>query len=87
MCKWGDDVIISLKIPADLSHTGEVHWKEVKIDACIAPIVDALQKSGIDMRWSCCGHGKTIGHIDLQDGRILVLEDKEWIKKMGYDGC
>ena len=76
MCKWGDDVIISLKIPADLSHTGEVYWKSTKVDACIANIVQALQDANIDMRGSCCGHGKNQGFIDLQDGRTLILEEK-----------
>ena len=79
MCKWDTTTPLWLKIPADLSSTGEVKWKEVKIDSCIADIVDALQTSGIDMRGSCCGHRKSKGHIDLQDGRILVLEDEEWL--------
>ena len=44
---------VNVKIPADLSHTGKAYWKDAKIDACIADIVDALQASGIDMR-GCC---------------------------------
>jgi hypothetical protein len=45
----------------------------VPIDACIAPIVKALQGGGIDMEWSCCGHGKKPGEIKLTDGRILKI--------------
>ncbi|MCK4760213.1 MAG: hypothetical protein KAT69_09185 [Candidatus Aminicenantes bacterium] len=47
----------------------------VKIDKCIAPIVEALQKGGIDMRGSCCGHGKGPGRIDLQDGRTIQISN------------
>lgn len=64
---------VNVKIPADLSSTGSDKWKMAKIDACISDIVEALQISGIDMRGSCCGHGKTHGHIHLQDGRIVVI--------------
>lgn len=73
---------VYVKIPADLSCSGEAHWKEAQVDACIAPLVQALQLSGVDMRGSCCGHGKGPGHIELQDGRgLLVLspgENKAW---------
>jgi len=44
------------------------------IDACIASLVRALQEAGINMRGSCCGHGKKDGWIELQDGRILVIK-------------
>jgi hypothetical protein len=73
MCKWGTDVLVRVKIPADLSHTGATYWREMGIDACIAPLVKALQAGGIDMRGSCCGHGKGPGNIHLQDGRQLVV--------------
>ncbi|MHA1952283.1 MAG: hypothetical protein ACW987_20795 [Candidatus Thorarchaeota archaeon] len=49
----------------------------MKIDSCIAPIVNALQMGGINMRGSCCGHGKSEGYIELQDGRyIFILPDR-----------
>ena len=73
MCQWGDTVLVATKVPADLSCTRQEKWKESRIDRCIAPIVEALQKSGIDMRASCCGHGKAEGRIHLQDGRILLI--------------
>ena len=74
MCKEGDTVPVKVKIPADLSCTGKEHWAIRQIDRCIAPIVKALQKGGIDMRGSCCGHGKMDGYIHLQDGRILIIK-------------
>ena len=73
MCEWGNTVKLSLKTPADLSSTGEDKWRDWDIDACIAPIVKALQDAGIDMRASCCGHGKTLGSIVLADGRELLI--------------
>lgn len=77
MCEQGAYKLVGVKIPADLSFNGKGHWKEAKIDACIAPIVEALQKGGIDMRGSCCGHGKGTGEIELQDGRTLIIFRKE----------
>lgn len=67
--------LVKVKIPADLSHTGKILWKKTKIDKCIAPIVRALQEGGINMRGSCCGHGKMNGDIHLQDGRILIIKE------------
>jgi len=64
---------IRVKIQKDLSCTNEEYMKLAKIDACIADIVEALQCHGIDMRSSCCGHGKSNGYITLQDGRTLVI--------------
>ncbi len=66
--------MVKVNIPADLSHTGKSHRKKAAIDKCIAPVVKALQKGGIDMRGSCCGHGEMDGDIHLQDGRILIIK-------------
>jgi len=73
MCKWGTEKRVKVKVPADLSSTGKEKWRDYPIDACIADIVEALQKGGIDMRSSCCGHNKIFGHIELQDGRELMI--------------
>jgi hypothetical protein len=78
MCEWGTTKPVFVKIPADLSSTGEEKWKYESVDACIADIVDALQKNGIDMRGSCCGHGKMPSEIHLQDGRCVVVFDDAW---------
>ena len=43
------------------------------IDACIAPLVKALNQGGMATMASCCGHGKMDGVISLQDGRELVI--------------
>ena len=77
MCEYGDTVPILVKIPVDLSCTGETRWVAKPIDRCIATIVEALQCAGIDMRASCCGHGRRPGEILLQDGRILQIKAAE----------
>ena len=65
------------KISADLSCDGKEKWKTCAIDACISPIVKALQDGGIDMLGCCCGHGETTGSIALQDGRTLLIINKQ----------
>jgi len=75
MCEYFTCETVRVKIPADLSATGKEVWKEKSIDSCIADLVRALQAGGIDMRGSCCGHGADLGHIALQDGRVLVIAD------------
>lgn len=77
MCTWGDEVILRVNIPAELSHTGEAHWDMKAVDRCIAPIVEALNNAGILTASSCCGHGKTDGSIMLQDGRTLFIGQME----------
>ena len=77
MCTWGTDVELELEIPAHLSYSGEAHRRMVKVDACIALIVKALNDGGVKTIASCCGHGKGNGRIDLLDGRILFIRGKE----------
>lgn len=77
VCESGDTTPVWVKIPADLSSTGAEKWRECKIDACIATLVEALQAAGVDMRGSCCGHGKCEGDIHLQDGRALLILSRE----------
>ena len=86
MCDHGQEVVVRLKIPADLAFDGAEKWKDCGIDACIAPLVKALQDGGVDMRGSCCGHRKRPGHIDLQDGRgLLVMSAEENLQYLA--GC
>lgn len=73
VCPCNETVDVYVKIPADLSCTGEERWKYAKVDKCIAPIVQALQNQRIYMRGSCCGHGKGDGEIMLQDGNLVTV--------------
>ena len=43
------------------------------VDACIAPLIRALNEAGIETIASCCGHGRRPGNICLRDGRELVI--------------
>ena len=87
MCINGETVSVNVKIPADLSAEGVSIWKYKKIDKCIADLTQALQAGGIDMRGCCCGHGQTFGDIYLQDGRALLILNKqqaaEWLCASG----
>ena len=76
-CPCRQTVSVRLWIPGDLSSTGAGKWKLCPIDYCIASIVTALQKAGINMRGSCCGHGKRDGEILLQDGRKIIIERED----------
>ena len=78
MCEHGDNVAVSVYLPADLSHTGKPRWAVKKIDACLVPLVKALRDAGIHMRGCCCGHGSLVGDITLQDGRVLLIVNKDF---------
>ena len=55
MCKWGTDRNVNLCVPTP-----------IKVDACIAPLVQMLNDYGVQTIASCCGHGKT------EESRILL---------------
>lgn len=74
MCEWGTHVELLVPMPAELSHTKEFRWAIKGVDACIAPIVQALNDAGIYTANCCCGHGKEPGEIILHDGRVLRIE-------------
>lgn len=46
------------------------------IDLCVADIVAALNAANMKTDMSCCGHGKMPGLVSLEDGRHLVIFDK-----------
>lgn len=75
MCKWGTDIMLRVPMPADLSYTGEFRWADKPVDACIAPLVQALNDAEIYTANCCCGHGKAAGEIILHDGRVLIVVD------------
>jgi hypothetical protein len=53
------------------------------VDACIVPIVQALNDSGFKTIASCCGHGNMPGSIALRDGReILIARNYDEARKM-----
>ncbi len=68
MCEWGTDTEVTLCEPLPSSHR-----TSIPVDACIAPLVQALNDAGIETTGSCCGHGKGDGSITLGDGRELLI--------------
>ena len=73
MCEWGITTKMNVWIPESRSRYGVPYVKPIDVDSCIAPIVRALNDSGIPTIASCCGHGKKNGNIVLHDGRILEI--------------
>ncbi len=58
--------------------------KERRVDACIVPIVRALNDGGIVTDASCCGHFNRWGTIMLKDGReLLIIPD--WDSGRAFD--
>jgi hypothetical protein len=84
MCEHGTNTLVRVRIPADLSCSGRAKWKRMRIDACIAPLVRALQEGGVNMRGSCCGHGEGPGSIDLEDGRTVVILSKDQARRQVF---
>lgn len=73
MCAHGTEVILRVPIDPKLAHDGKARWDHKAIDACIAPLVYGLNRSGTFTSNCCCGHGKGAGSITLHDGRELVV--------------
>ena len=69
MCEWGTSTQVRLCEPREISGR-----RDVPVDSCIAPLVQALNDAGIKTLASCCGHGKGDGDILLADERRLVIE-------------
>lgn len=78
MCDWGDSVVVSVLVPASVSCTGSDRRAQKPIDRCLAPIVKALDRAGVRMTGSCCGHGRGPATIALEDGSELVLLKTGW---------
>ena len=50
-----------------------IDGQDVQVDACIAPIVAALNDIGMPTVASCCGHGIRTGRIVLRSGVELEV--------------
>ena len=68
MCRHRDT--IKVFVPGSCRPLG---WSTEDIDSCLVPIVRTLNAGGIYTMSCCCGHGRELGHIWLQDGRTLVI--------------
>ena len=52
------------------------------VDLCISHIVAALNAANLRTVASCCGHGKTVPSIILEDGRFMVILTREEFDKI-----
>lgn len=85
MCR-GRSVSIEVLVCSELSHSGRDERKVKPIDACIAPLVAALDAAGVHMLGSCCGHGVRAPSLVLaQDQRpaaaldaLTAVDDRSW---------
>lgn len=76
-------VVQTVTVPAELSHTGQAREKQAGIDACIAPIVKALNDAGLLTVACCCGHSHRPGSIILADGReVIIAPDFETARRI-----
>lgn len=82
MCAWGQEVMCLVPVRADDSHIGVAYWKWAGVDACLAPMVNALNKAGILTRTCCCGHGKRPGEIRLWNGMVVGVPTDGLATKM-----
>lgn len=53
----------------------------VEIDACLAPLVIALNRRGIETLGCCCGHGYGGGEI------IISMDDELYTGKINIPRC
>jgi len=64
MCEWGIDKEINLCGPVE---------RKIKVDACLAPLVQMLNDFGIETIACCCGHGKSpISSIRINSQNVLI---------------
>lgn len=56
-----------------LHHPTSRGFTTAGVDACIAPIAQALNAGGLQTAWACCGHQQRPGAIGLEDGRQLIV--------------
>ncbi len=55
------------------------------VDACIQPLVQAINNAGIRTVNCCCGHGHRHGSVILEDGReILIMPTSEDARKVDH---
>lgn len=57
-----------------------LNGRVICVDWCIHQIVAALNAAGVKTTACCCGHGKMQGRIDLEDGRVLLIENPPNVK-------
>lgn len=85
MCEHGTTVQLEVTVPASLSYSGLARRAVKDIDACLVPLVEALNTAGFVTVASCCGHGRRPGNVALADGRELIIA-RNWDEARSIDG-
>lgn len=82
MCKYhGGTYEGNLRVELAHPRSDGIDW--CTVDACIQPLVQAINDTGIQTLNSCCGHGQRPGWIALEDGRhILIAKDHDTMRQM-----
>lgn len=74
MCKFGTDRFVRLCTPKPYNDLVKISVNSVKVDACLAPLVQMLNDYDIETIACCCGHGKAeFSHIRLHPKNIEFL--------------
>ena len=68
MCNWGTDEWVGL-----CAATPVQGRTRIKVDACIAPLVQMLNDYGIETIASCCGHGQVKESSIIVDAKNISL--------------
>ena len=71
MCAHGTTITCSVPIPAHLAFSNVARIALKPVDACLAPLIEALNAAGFPTAGACCGHGKGPAEIILHDGTIM----------------
>ena len=62
-------------------------WHTAKIDECLVPLINALNTGGIHTRSCCCGHGRRLGQVVLEDhSEFIILSPDVARRYQGYYG-
>ena len=68
MCEYGSDSPVRLN---DRSFAG---GKTVRVDSCIAPVIQAIQDAGLRTSSCCCGHGRGASLIVWEEDAEAAAE-------------
>lgn len=79
MCNDHSGVLVSIPTASQRGPDGNKR----AIDACLVPLVKALNDAGFATLASCCGHGYRPGIIALADGReVIIAPDFDTARKI-----
>ena len=76
---------VLLQTPKFITYNSEPerHKKVVSIDICISNEIKDLWNRGIKTTGCCCGHGRKLGFIEVDDKNIKDMEELKIWKNWG----